>query len=66
MRDLNQIIKEINALSTEEKVAVYPHIYESLDRKEQILAALERFRGKGKGIWNEDAQEYVNRLRADD
>jgi len=64
--DKNQIIAEIDKLPTEEKVSVYSHIYDSLNKREKVLAVLERFRGKGKGVWDEDAQEYVNRLRAND
>jgi hypothetical protein len=32
-------------------------------RREQILATLEKIRGKGKGLWTLDAQDYVNKLR---
>ncbi len=34
--------------------------------KEQVLELLEQIRGIGKGIWREDAQVYVNRLRDND
>jgi hypothetical protein len=36
------------------------------NKKQQTLKALEKIRGIGEGIWNEDAQEYVNRLRDND
>ena len=64
--DVKQIIKEIDSLPAEGKVEIYSYIYASLDKKEQVLATLERYRGIGKGVWDEDAQEYVNRLREDD
>ncbi len=66
MKDLNCILEEIEKLSSEEKVSVYNHIQSRLTKKEHILASLEKIRGIGKGIWDEDAQEYINRLRADD
>jgi hypothetical protein len=35
-------------------------------RKKRALKLLEQLKGIGKGIWNEDAQEYVNKLRSND
>ena len=64
--DVKQIIKEIDSLPAEGKVEIYSHIYASMDKKEQVLATLERYRGKGKGVWDGDAQEYINILREDD
>ena len=64
--DVKQIIKEIDALPAEGKVEIYSHIHASLSKKEQVLAALERYRGKGKGVWDGDAQEYINQERAHD
>lgn len=66
MKNLNGIISEINRLSLEEKIAIYSQLGASLSKREKVLAVLERFRGRGKGVWDEDAQKYVNRLRADD
>lgn len=34
--------------------------------KEEVLNLLENIRGIGKGIWREDAQVYVNKLRDND
>jgi hypothetical protein len=31
--------------------------------KKRKYALLEKLKGLGEGIWNEDAQKYVNRLR---
>jgi hypothetical protein len=66
MKDLSGIINEINKLSLEERIAIYSQLGASLSKREKVLAVLERFKGRGKGVWDEDAQEYVNRLRADD
>ncbi len=64
--DVKGIIKEIDSLPAEGKVEIYSHIYASLTKREQILVALEKYRGIGKGIWNMDAQEYINQERAND
>ena len=64
--DVKGIIKEIDLLPSEAKVQIYSHIYASLTKREQVLVALEKYRGIGKGIWNMDAQEYINQERAND
>lgn len=64
--DVKGIIKEIDSLPAEAKVQIYSYIYASLSKREQVLAALEKYRGIGKGVWEEDAQDYINRLREDD
>jgi hypothetical protein len=35
-------------------------------KKENALKLLEELKGIGEGVWNEDAQAYVNRLRDND
>ena len=65
MRDLNQILEDIHKLSAAEKVSIYYHLSSTLTKKEKAIALLEKIKGKGKGLWGEDAQDYVNRLRAD-
>lgn len=35
-------------------------------KKEYALKLLEQLEGIGEGIWREDAQKYVNRLRDND
>jgi hypothetical protein len=64
--DVKGIIKEIDSLPAEAKVQIYSYIYSSLSKREQVLAVLEKYRGIGKGVWNEDAQDYINGLREDD
>ncbi len=64
--DVKQIILEIDSLPVEGRVEIYSHIYAGLNKREQVLAALERYRGKGKGVWDGDAQEYINQERAND
>jgi hypothetical protein len=63
---VKQILEEIEGLSTNEKEQVYSYILEKADRKKYAQKILSKIKGSGKGIWNMDAQEYVNQLRADD
>ena len=36
------------------------------DKQKKALKSLEELEGTGAGVWNEDAQIYVNRLRSND
>ena len=65
---LGEIIKEIENLSEKERVEVYYLLREKMivKRKEHAISFLNSIMGSGKGVWNMDAQEFVNQLRADD
>jgi hypothetical protein len=39
---------------------------EAEKRKKRALRLLDQLKGIGQGIWNEDAQDYVNKLRSND
>ena len=64
--DVKGIIKEIDSLPAEGKVEIYSYLTERLKSRDKILKSLEEIRGIGKGIWNMDAQEYINQERAND
>jgi len=64
--NIKQILRQIDDLPIEEQLEVYAHLASKLNKREQILSILEKIRGKGKGLWTTDAQEYVNRLREND
>jgi hypothetical protein len=64
--DLKQIIEEIEKLPEAKKVELYSYVNTKVRKKAYLLALLNDIKGSGKGIWNLDAQEYVNRLRSDD
>jgi len=36
------------------------------EKQKKALKLLEDLKGIGSGVWKEDAQEYVNRLRSND
>jgi hypothetical protein len=62
--DLKKLLTEIDELPIEQQVEIYAHIASKLKKREQVLAALEKI--KGRGSWDMDAQEYINQLRAND
>lgn len=37
-----------------------------VDRRRQVESILDEYIGVGKGIWQTDAQEYVNELRKEE
>ena len=63
--DVKKIIEEIEKLPSEKKAEVYSYVNSKLRKKEYLLSIINEIKGSGKGIWNMDAQEYVNQLRDD-
>ena len=63
---VKQIIEEIEKLPSSEKAEIFTYLNSKIKKKEYVLSLLEEIKGSGKGIWNMDAQEYVNQLRQDD
>ena len=60
--DVKQIIKEIDTLPQEDRMEIYLHLASKIKRREEVLAILEKY----EGVWDMDAQEYVNQLRTND
>lgn len=63
---VDSIVKEINSLNLNEKRLVYERLREELLKAECGVVDLSRYRGLAKGLWKQDAQEYVRSLRDDD
>lgn len=63
---VQSIIEQIRKLNTDELELILKEVFESVKRKKRIMLTLDNFIGTGKGIWNLDAQEYVNSLREED
>ncbi len=63
---VQSIIEQIRKLNTDELELILKEVFESVERKKRIMLTLDNFIGTGKGIWNLDAQEYVNSLREED
>jgi hypothetical protein len=63
---LGDLIKELDKLPLDESLKVYSYLKNKLEKKERILQSLDEIRGIGKGLWDLDAQEYINKERAND
>ena len=66
MTRIQTIIEEINHLNPDELEVILREILMRLDRKKKIETILEEYMGIGEGVWEMDAQEYVNELREED
>ena len=65
--DVQQILKEIELLPQNLQLEILLKLSNKLKKYHRILGSLDEIRGLGKGLWgNEDAQEYINKLRAND
>jgi hypothetical protein len=64
--DLNYIWKEIQVLSRSERMKLAERLIHQVrieDEEQEGLLSWEEMYGIGKGVWEIDAQEYVNQLR---
>jgi len=65
---LEKIEKEIVRLNPEEQLQLVEKLIHQLRKtghRNKETYDLSRLYGLGKGIWDEDAQDYVNRARED-
>ncbi len=64
---LSDVLQAIRKLSRSEKIYLMEKILEDLKREEGNEKDEEldwrSLRGLGKGLWDEDAQKYINKLR---
>lgn len=63
MSKTDQIISEINLLNDEELDIIYQELLKKISKLDRLKNVLKKVRGKGKGVWGTDAQEYVNEIR---
>ena len=66
MHGIKTIIEGINDLNPEELELVLKEILMKIDRKKKIESILDEYVGIGEGVWDMDAQEYINELREED
>ena len=66
MTRIQTIIEEINHLNPDELELILKEVLMRLNRKKKIESILDEYMGIGKGVWEIDAQEYVNELREED
>jgi hypothetical protein len=63
---INSIWKVAQGLSRIEKIILMEKLIHQLKEEsemQEIAMPYEEIYGMGKGVWNSDAQEYVNQLR---
>lgn len=60
------LIEEISHLEQNELEIILQEIMKRIDRKKQIDSILNQYVGIGKGVWETDAQIYVNRIREEE
>lgn len=63
---VSQILDEISKLNPKEKEELYDHLREELVDVAELERRINSYRGIGRGVWEMDAQEYINELRNDD
>ncbi len=66
MTKIQNILKEIDHLDSDDLELIRTKVKERLDKKQKAEAILKRYIGKGNGVWNIDAQNYINKWREDD
>lgn len=64
--NVQEILKEIDALPMESRMEVYKQLRSKLQRIEHLKAVLDNFVGRGKNVLGLEPQEYINHLRNDD
>ncbi|MBC8084542.1 MAG: hypothetical protein H7Z21_15200 [Hymenobacter sp.] len=63
MSPTQQIIQEIDSLPPTELEVIYQEVAKRRTHISRTANLLAKYRGKGRGIWSMDAQEYVRQLR---
>ena len=63
---LEHILEEMNLLEADELEQVLKELLNRVERKKRIESIIDQYVGIGKGVWETDAQEYVNELRRED
>lgn len=66
MTKIQTLIGELNTLNLDELELMLKEVLRRLDQKKRAEAALDKLIGAGKGVWEEDAQQYTNELREGD
>lgn len=66
MTSLQTIIKEISHLNQEELEVLLKEVIQRIDLQKRVEAILDEYIGVGMGVWQTDAQEYVNELRKEE
>lgn len=65
MSKVDLIIQEISHLPQSDLEQLAREIQQKLERLKKVKAALKKVKGSGKGVWQVDAQEFINSSRED-
>lgn len=63
---LENILKNVPLLSQMELKVLLDEINQQIERAEKIRRALTAVRGRGQGVWQQDAQQHINQMRIAD
>jgi hypothetical protein len=66
MTKVQTLMLEINKLDQYELELILKEILRRIDRRKRAKAALDKLEGCGIGVWESDAQQYINALRDED
>ena len=66
MTNVQTILEEIHQLEEQELELVLRAVLQRMDAYKNAEAILEEYIGSGEGIWETDAQVYVNELRKEE
>jgi hypothetical protein len=66
MSRTEHILQEIDELNPNELELLYHEILKRVNKAGRIKDILSKYSGKGKGVWLNDAQDFVNQLREDE
>lgn len=66
MKKVEQLIGDMKLLSPDERKQIYRDLKEDILRSKVIELDLEKYRGIARHLWEQDAQEFINEMRADD
>lgn len=66
MKGVETIITDIEKLPIEDLKLILQKIVQRINNSKKINAILSDYQGIGAGIWENDAQDFINNLRASD
>jgi hypothetical protein len=65
MTKVQSILLELEHLNSKELEIILSELMKKINRKKRAEAILDDYIGKGKGVWGNDAQKYIDDLRED-
>jgi len=66
MPKVQELMEDIEYLSTKDKQYIYKKLKNDLLKEINISAVMDKYRGIAKDLWEKDAQEYINEQRKND